>query len=306
MKFRAEIVVEEVLPTIRVLLARALGEEGLTQRAVAEKLGLSQSAVSKYAQGEVHTNEAIEADGRVRSMVEDLARGLATGDMRPVQALIEIETLLQTLSGPGEPVAELHAAAVPELSSLSYDLAGVPEAARERERVRASVRRGLRLLETSSGVATLIPHVGSNLVACPPDSEGPEDVAGVPGRIREVNGRVDVPAEPAFGASEYVGGVLLAAREAGSTARAGVNLAYSEPVLEALSEQVGDPIGLDIESQSVQAAVSEAVRADPDVRVLYHRGAVGLEPIVYLLGQSASTLARTTREVAATLTGTGR
>lgn len=300
MKFRAEVIAESVLPTIRALLASDLRDRGLTQRAVAEKLGLSQSAVSKYAQGDISTREVVVTDERVQELVDELAPGLASGDIRSVQALIEIERLLQQLSGPGDLIAELHEEAVPELRSVDYEFSG-PEpdqGALERERVRASVRRGLRILEHASGFATLVPHVGSNLVECVDAAEELEDVAGVPGRILDVNGRVEVPGQPEFGVSEYVGGVLLAARAAGSESRAGLNLAFTDTTRDALVGTGAESAPLDIESQSLEAAVEAAIDTNPDATVLYHRGAVGVEPIVYVLGPSAVEVARTVRDVA--------
>jgi predicted fused transcriptional regulator/phosphomethylpyrimidine kinase/predicted transcriptional regulator len=299
-KFRAEVISESVLPTIRVLLASELRDRGLTQRAVAEKLGLSQSAVSKYAQGDISTREVVATDERVQDLVDELAPGLASGDIRSVQALVEIERLLQQLSGPGDLIAELHATAVPELRTVDYDLSGLEpdQRALERERVRASVRRGLGILEHASGFATLVPHVGSNLVECVDPAEELEDIAGVPGRILDVNGRVEVPSQPEFGVSEYVGGVLLAARAAGSESRAGLNLAFTDTTRDALVGTGAESAHLDIESQSLEAAVSGALDANPDATVLYHRGAVGVEPIVYLLGPSAVAVARTARDVA--------
>lgn len=300
MKFRAEVIVDSVLPTIRVLLARDLRERGLTQRAVAEKLGLSQSAVSKYAQGTVETRPEVAEDERVQALVADLGPGLAAGDIRPVQALVEIERLLAELGAPGDLIADLHAEAVPELGAVEYDVATFEpdEDALERERVRASVRRGLRILEHTSGVANLVPHVGSNLVEAVEGATDVESVAGIPGRIIDVNGRVEVPGDPAFGVSESVGGVLLAARAAGSDALAGLNLAFSDATLEILADLDHDAAKLEITDQDLESAVEAAVEDSPEATVLYHRGAVGVEPIVYVLGPSAVAVARVARDVA--------
>ena len=300
MKFRAEVIADSVLPTIRALLASELRDRGLTQRAVAEKLGLSQSAVSKYAQGDISTRPVVASDERVQELIGELAPGLATGDIRSVQALIEIERLLEELSGPGDLIAELHEDAVPALRDVEYDLSGLEpdQGALERERVRASVRRGLRILEHTSGFASLVPHVGSNLVECVETAGDLEDVAGVPGRILDVNGRVEVPGGPEFGVSEYVGGVLLAAREAGSESRAGLNLAFTDQTRDALVETGAESTALDIESQSLESAVKASLEDHPEATVLYHRGAVGVEPIVYVLGPSAVEVARRAREIA--------
>ena len=113
MKFVEEIVVEEFLPTVRSMLAADLRERGFTQREVADALGISQSAVSKYAHGEVTTSDAIREDERVQALVERIGDGLATGDMSRVQALIEIEVLIRRLEN-GDLLAERHRETMPE------------------------------------------------------------------------------------------------------------------------------------------------------------------------------------------------
>lgn len=299
MKFIEEVVTEEFLPTFRSMLAAELRDRGLTQAEVAEKLGISQSAVSKYAQGEVTRQTAIVEDERVQDLVEDLGEGLASGDVRPVQALIETEQLIRQLSRQEDLIADLHESAMPALQEVAYDFSlEEPDSdALERERVLASVRRGLRILEHTSGFATLIPHVGSNLVECLPGATDLEDVAGVPGRLFDIKGRAAVPAEPEFGVSEYVASVLLAAREAGSDARAGVNIAYSEATIDALEGGGHAPVEFSLEGEPAAAAVREVVAENPNATVLYHRGAFGVEPIIYILGGSASEVAETARDL---------
>jgi hypothetical protein len=107
MKFIEEVVVEEFLPTFRSMLAEDLRARGLTQSEVASALGISQSAVSKYAHGEVARNDRIETDDRVRTLVERVGEGLASGDVTPVQALVESEVLVRRLER-GDLLAELH------------------------------------------------------------------------------------------------------------------------------------------------------------------------------------------------------
>ena len=89
MRFIEEVVVDEFLPTFRALLAGDLRDRGLTQSEVADLLGISQSAVSKYAHGDVDTNDRLAGDERVQDLVVRLGAGLARGDVTPVQALGE-------------------------------------------------------------------------------------------------------------------------------------------------------------------------------------------------------------------------
>jgi predicted fused transcriptional regulator/phosphomethylpyrimidine kinase/predicted transcriptional regulator len=296
-RFLEEIVVEEFLPTFRSLLAEALCERGLTQSEVADLLGISQSAISKYVHGDVARNERLLADERLRTHVEELADGLASGDVTSVQALVETEVLIRELEHGGT-LARLHEAAMPALADYDgTDAVHDPEGGlRAAERTLADVRRGLRVLETTSGFAPVLPDVGSNLVQALPDAESIEDVAAVPGRILDVKGRARIPAEPELGASEHVASVLLAARDAGSEAMAALNVRHDADLLAALEAEGRVTVPFDPD-RDVAAAVPDALGPDPTADVLYHEGGFGIEPIVYLLGPDASTVAERVREI---------
>jgi predicted fused transcriptional regulator/phosphomethylpyrimidine kinase/predicted transcriptional regulator len=298
MRFVEEVVVDEFLPTFRSMLATALRERDLTQSEVADLLGISQSAVSKYAHGDVTVDDRVREHERVQELVSDLVDGLATGEMSRVQALVEAEVLVRRLER-GDLLASLHEAAFPPLADYEGDLAvhDPDSEVRAAERVLASVRRGLRRLETTSGFAALIPAVGSNLVEGLPDATGIDDVAAVPGRIVDVKGRATVPADPEFGVSEHVAGVLLAARAGGSDARGAVNVAYAPEIVAALEDAGHTAVEFDPEAD-LAAAVTSAVDETPDADVLYQTGGFGIEPVVYVLAADAVAAASAVRAVA--------
>ena len=279
MRFIEEVVVDEFLPTYRSLLAEALRERGLTQSAVADLLGISQSAVSKYVHGEVERNGRLLDHRGLAELVERVAEGLASGEMSSV-------------------LARLHEDAVPELADYDgeFSVHDPDSQLRAAERTLSAVRRGLRVLENTSGFATLIPAVGSNLVQALPDSEGIDDVAAVPGRILDVKGRATIPAEPEFGVSEHVASVVLAARAAGSPARAGLNVRYDESVVDSLVGAGHTAVEFDAE-EAVEPAIADALADDPGADVVYQTGGMGVEPVVYLLGPDAVTVAEWTRDV---------
>ncbi|WP_408958846.1 thiamine-phosphate synthase family protein [Natrinema sp. 74] len=296
MQFVEEIVVDEFLPTVRSLLASNLRDRGLTQSDVADVLGISQSAVSKYAHGDVTVNDRIADDDRVCDLVDDLGAGLAAGDISPVQALIELEVLIRDLESGGDLLAQLHEEAVPELADHGsgfrvHDPESEPRAS---ERVLSSVRQGLSSLETASGFSGLIPAVGSNLVACTPDAGGVDDVAGVPGRIFDVKGQTTVPAAPEFGVSEHVARVLLAARRHGADVSAAINIRYDADLIDDLTEAGHVAAEFD-ESGDVASSVGAAIEEEPAATVLYQTGGMGIEPLIYVLDRDAQSVADTIR-----------
>jgi predicted fused transcriptional regulator/phosphomethylpyrimidine kinase/predicted transcriptional regulator len=300
MKFIEEIVVEQFLPTFRSMLAEELRERGLTQSEVADILGISQSAVSKYAHGEVARDERVLGDERVEELVTDLADGLASGDMRPVGALIECEVLIRRLER-SDLLADIHQEAMPALTANGGFAIHDPEGdLRSAEQVRASVRRGLRTVENTSGFAGLIPNVGSNLVECLPEARGIDDVAGVPGRIFDVKGRATIPSEPEFGVSEHVATVLLAVRASGLSVRGALDVRYDPELLARLEPQY-ETIEFDAEGDlepTIAEALADATEADTaEGCVLYQTGGFGIEPIMYLLAVDAPSAARLVREL---------
>jgi predicted fused transcriptional regulator/phosphomethylpyrimidine kinase/predicted transcriptional regulator len=297
MRFIEEVVVDEFLPTFRSLLAEELREQGLTQSEVAELLGISQSAVSKYVHGEVGRNERIAAEERVTDLVARLADGLADGSMTTTEALVEAEVCIRALEQGGV-LADIHATDVPELSDYGADFSVHDSNSRLREagRVRASVRQGLRILENTGGFAALIPAVGSNLVESLPDAERIEDVAAVPGRILDVGGQATVPGDPEFGVSQHVANVLLVTRGAGSDARAALNIAYDEETVATLDASGLTVAEFDAES-SLEDGIGATLEMTPDADVLYQTGAMGIEPICYILGPDAVTVAERLRSI---------
>lgn len=284
MKFIEEVVVEAFLPTYRSMLAEALQAQGFNQSEVAAVLGVSQSAVSKYAHGTIDRDPRVAEDDRVKRLVGRTADGLADGSMSPVQALVEAEVLVRELER-GDLLADLHREAVPELADEPsagsiHDPGG---RLRERARILDALRSALARLERLSGFATVIPQVGSNLVYARESAETIDDVAGVPGRIVEIKGRATVPAEPEFGVSEHVASVVLAAIRGGSEARSAVNLAFDSDLMYQL-EVDGYRTAAVEPTHALADAVEAAVERAPDVDVIYHEEGPGIEANVYVLG----------------------
>ena len=296
MRFVEELVVEEFLPTFRSMLAEALRDRGLTQSDVAALLGISQSAVSKYAHGEVERNERLLADDRMADLVDRLAEGLATGEISRVQALVETEVLIRELERGGL-LAQVHEEEMPELAEYGDDRFAVHDpdsTVRQAEQVLASVRRGLQILENAGGFAALVPAVGSNLVECLPEATDIEDVAAVPGRLFDLKGSIAVPGDPEFGVSGHVASVLLAAREHGSDARAAINVRYEPDLLDRLADEGYTAVEYDPEAD-LTAAIEAALADRPDADVLYQTGGFGIEPVAYVLAADAPAAARAVR-----------
>ncbi len=288
MKYIEEIVVESFIPTVRSMLAERLHEKSLTQRQIADAIGVSQSSVSKYSHGEVARDSRVVEHEAVRTRVERTADGLAEGTLEPVGALIELEVLIRELETPGELLATMHEEAVPELRSYdaTFRIHDPQSEVRARDRVKRSMRRALGRLERSPAFLEEIPQVGSNVVECLPTATQIEEVAGVPGRLLRVGGRLAIPGDPAFGESQHVAEVLLAARDGGSQTRAAINIRYADRTLEQLAASGLTHVEIPGD-RDLSEAVRSNIEAAPHATVIAQTGAFGIEPIIYVLGEDA-------------------
>lgn len=291
MKFIEEIVVEAYLPTVRSLLAERLLENGFTQHEVASVLGLSQSAVSKYAHGSIERHPVIANDERVQETIQRLGEGIVSGSIDSVAALIELEVLIRELEAPGDVLTRLHEEAMPQLRSFDdpFAIHDPQSTARHREHVRTSVRQAVRRFASSPKTVQLLPQVGSNIVEITDSGTTVADVVGVPGRLIGVSGQVEVPADPDFGVSGHLAPVLIASREAGSTARAALNIRYDHALIDRL-EAAGETIIEVRGDQNIQTAIQNAEQIDETTGVIAQTGGFGIEPIIYLLAPDAPTV----------------
>ncbi len=283
-----EIVVERLLPTLRVELARDLSDRGLTQADIADRLGVTQAAVSNYLSGDPAVEERFVQNERFQRTVEHIGAGFADGSMDGYEALAETMELVRAFEDRG-PICAVHEAEMPALEGLGCDLCvrGADEALSEERRVLANVRKATRRLQDIEGAARLIPSVGTNVGMGLPAPADPTDVAAVPGRVIAVRGRVTVPANPEFGASEHVANAVLAATAADPTVRGALNVATDDRLLAAAREAGYDPLLVDAEADARDRFTTPFAEHGDVPPVVYHRGAYGVEPITYVFGPSA-------------------
>lgn len=289
LRLPSEIVVERFLPTARSMIAAELEALGLTQEEIASHLGVSQAAVSKYAGGQVATEPRFAEDPRMVETTERIAAGLADDEISEYEVLGALLDLVRTFEDRG-PICELHEEAMPALAGLGCDLCvRGPDTDVQAERAAlAAVRKAARMLTAAPGMASVVPNVGTNIGSAIPNPADVTDVAAIPGRIYAVGNRVEVPANPEFGASRHVAEMVLAANAVDPSIRGALNVATDDRLLAAAHDRGIAPLEFDAEYEDRRERLQARFEADATVpRVVYHRGAFGIEPVTYVFGETA-------------------
>ncbi|WP_254279708.1 thiamine-phosphate synthase family protein [Haloarcula marina] len=299
LRLPSEIVVEDVLPTLRVLLARELAARELTQQEIATHLGVTQAAVSTYVSGDPALEPRIADHPRTAETVERIATGLADGEMDGYDALAAVMELVRAFEDRG-PICALHEESMPELAGLGCDLCvrGANPELRAERAVLDSVREASRILATTPDLPAFVPNVGTNVGTALSDATAVADVAAVPGRIYVLDHSVEVPANPEFGASKHVATTILAAMAVDPDRRGALNLATDDALLAAAEARGLDTMAFEAgyENRGDRLREQFADRgAVPDL--LYHRGAFGIEPITYVLADDGAAAARLASEL---------
>ncbi len=285
LKLPSEVVVESFLPAFRLELAQQLDSRGLTQQEIAEVVGVSQPAVSKYVAGDVDVDSRFERDRGFKEAVEEIAYGVASGEMGEFEVLSRTVDLVRETMDRG-PVCELHEEQQPVIAGRGCDICVRDAGRQEESAVLHSVGRAVRRFRALDGVAGHVPAVGSNVAEALEDAEDTTDVAAVPGRVYVMRGGVHVPSEPEFGASRNVAEVVLAASRHEPAVKAGLNVATSDDLLKAFETAGYTLEEFEAEREERRTALEEAF-GDGVPDVVYHRGAFGVEPVSYVLAESA-------------------
>ncbi len=120
MKPVCEVMVGEVLPGIRSMLARKLVENhSLSQKAAAEKLGTTQPAISQYKRELRGSRMAsLESNPRVIEMIDSIASRAATGKMDHEDISAEFCSICRFMRSSGL-MCEFHRKMYPSLENCT-------------------------------------------------------------------------------------------------------------------------------------------------------------------------------------------
>ena len=166
----------------------------------------------------------------------------------------------------------------------------------EKENVLQGLRSALALL-LSQPLGRLIPEIRSNFGYALPGAANPREVAAVPGRITQIGDRLIAFSEPAFGASQHVAKVILAALNHNPGTRSAMVVRYSQEALEACRkaglelasfDRAQEPPEIkEREGSSLEWGTGQALRGlDRTPDGIFDEGEKGKEPVIRILGRT--------------------
>jgi predicted fused transcriptional regulator/phosphomethylpyrimidine kinase/predicted transcriptional regulator len=299
-----ELTVRELLPALRILLAKDLAKNhGWTQTKIAKKLGVTQAAVSGYLSQEsfeilMPPFSSDEIKGIAKSLSSEIAmKRLSYADL--INNICEICLSLRR----GGAICHAHKIRVPELEEercticmqLHMSLADISD---ERRIILEELRAAVSLLESSSEFTELVPEVFTNIVMTLKDTKGVADVAGIPGRLVRIRGKVKALMNPEFGVSSHLAKVVLAVRKANPKTRSAINLKYNDYILKVINNLNlkyailhRDPKYKGKEDELIAFSEAAVRKAEGRLDAIIDEGSFGIEPNSYFFDESATKLA---------------
>ena len=178
-----------------------------------------------------------------------------------------------------------------------------------RYNVLMNLEKARALLETTPEVAMLVPEVGMNIAMAIPYAESIDDVAAIEGRIVKTCKGARAAGNPKFGCSSHLARYLLEIVKHDKKKMVAINLKFSDDALKTLEkwgltmsfyDRKKEPEEIKkVDRMTVPWGVKKVIKKVGKVPdVIYHRGDVGKEPMIVILGKQACDLAKLTVQLA--------
>jgi len=297
-----ELTVRSVLPALRILVARELASNyNWTQTRIAKNLGVTQAAVSGYLTGEVELTAPPLSHDHLQSLSKNMAAEMASKKLNHSDLINYVCEICLSLRRGGA-ICLAHKSKIPELEEEKCSICvqlhmSLSEISDARRGVLSEMRCAVSVLESTPEFYDMVPQVFSNIVMGIADARGIADVAGIPGRLAKIRGKVRSMMGPEFGASGHLAKLLLVVMTKNPKWRALINIRYDRGVMDSIRKlnlksavlrREGE--GQGGEDQLLRFA-DRALGKDKGIQVIIDEGGFGIEPNTYIIGESASKVA---------------
>ena len=163
-----------------------------------------------------------------------------------------------------------------------------------RFKVILSLNNSISKLEDLKGFYMLIPETKTNFVYSLESPQSFNDVAGIKGRITNIDSKIRIPNIVEFGASKHVASAVLSYMKFNPLMRSAINIRFDEAILDfckslySTAEYFRDqePVKLkQVEGRTISWGVQKALLDNPESEIIYHKGDFKKEPMILVFGQ---------------------
>ncbi len=158
-----------------------------------------------------------------------------------------------------------------------------------------SLNNSIGKLEEIKGFYNLIPETKTNFVYSLEFPQSFNDVAGVKGRITNIDSKIRIPNIVEFGASKHVANAVIAANKINNSIRSAINIKKDDILLAICKEnfkcsfysryEEKNEIKIK-EGMSISWGIRKALEKCPNAEVIYHDGDYGKEPMIIIFGKN--------------------
>ncbi|NHK29963.1 MAG: winged helix-turn-helix transcriptional regulator [Asgard group archaeon] len=312
-----EIVAQELLPLIRGYIAHDLNKR-MTQQEVAERMGISQPTVSSYLKSFTRLQESGETyleNESVKNLVIKISQMVQTNQSAE-EIIRNICSTCVSLRVSGE-TCRKHIASYPK---ISQGCAGcLPVADRtlvdNRQEVLRQLDDAVNIIENNLDFAKIMPQVRINICQSIGNPDTIDDVAAIPGRMTMVRGRVRALLPPEFGVSQHTAKLLMKLNSINQQMQSIICIKYNEEIFAIIKQlnlefkMLSNEIFNKIENLSREDLKKENTDllsfleklGNETVSAIINQGAMGIEPIVYLVSNSVKNLVRLCQDITSKL-----
>lgn len=156
----------------------------------------------------------------------------------------------------------------------------------------------VQMLAESERVFKLLPEIRSNIIMAIEGAQSTDEVAGIPGRLTEVFGKITAPAYPAWGASRNTARILLGVMNYEPSRRATMEIKYSAKTMENIRHR-GISMGeLSLGAGSLEKAFAACLADGKFPQVLYLADGFAREGAIILTAETATDVAALAIDIA--------
>ncbi len=294
------IIAESFLPSIRGLVAHELVRRKLSQGRVASLMGITQPAISQCLSKSAHLHrKKLQELGIGEQDIERYVSVLCEDVLQnPVEGVQTLLSICRELLSKGT-LCEAHRRQASFLSrcNVCMRVFGTTMIDEAKMATLDQLEKAEKMLNSSPFFALIMPEVSVNIVMALEGAKNEADVAAFPGRIVKVKNRAQATMPPEFGASHHMAQMLLTAMRSNPIVRAAINVKYDLGVESALAS-MGLEIGRTIRNDRIQGSNDQVVESlaalakkGPVPPVVVDEGSKGIEPMTYLFGRDAMSVA---------------